>query len=247
MNSLMYRVATLMPMRDMHCSAGDGVQQRWWWGGLHDCVLCSGDNNRSIKLCPLIHTLCTTWYIARYASTHLHTTIHCCCEEEMHGWNDYTVDMPPLHSLAGWGKCMPCCSNTWNAHNTCLQTLPYYCSCWVRSHSREICIVRKGRSALFASYHVCRAAKGDTWWGSAIHNAKLGWLYSECMSVHTSTSKHATTLHACLLHMMQWHEMIYSTTLTNHAFSSSHHGFHCDATHSHYIQQLNQITHFCDY
>ncbi len=81
----MYTVATLMPMRGMHCVAGDGVQQQCCWRGLYDCVLCSGLTNRSIKPCTLIKTLCTTWCIARYTSTRLCTTTQWCCEEEMQG------------------------------------------------------------------------------------------------------------------------------------------------------------------
>ncbi len=162
------------------------------------------------------------------------------------GWNDYTLNMPPLHSLSWWYNCTHCCYNTWNVHNTCLSALPYCCSCWIGSYSRETCIVRKGRTVLFTSYHVCRAAKGDTGWGNARRSTKHMSTYSAYMLVHISTFTHATTIHACLLHMLQWHEMIYSTTPTNHTFSSSHHGFHCDATDFHKIQQINHVTQLCD-
>ncbi len=79
-----------MPMRDMHCSARDGVQQRWWWGGLHDRVLCSGVSNHSITLCPLRNTLCTTDCIVKRTASHLRTITQWCCEEEMQG------EMTPL-------------------------------------------------------------------------------------------------------------------------------------------------------
>ncbi len=79
-------------------------------------------------------------------------------------------------------------------------------------------MVRKGRSALFTSYHACRAARVSTGWGSARCSTKHMSTYSAYMLVHISTFTHATTIHACLLHMLQRHEMIYSTTPTNHAF-----------------------------
>ncbi len=207
---------------------------QWWYQSLNQVV--------PIYVHIVYYMIHST--IHQHSPPHHHTVLLWGRKAE---WNDYTVDMPPLHSLAGWGKCMPCCSNTWNAHNTCLQTLPYYCSCWIRSHSRETCIVRKGSTALFASYHVCRAAKGDTWWGSAIYNTEPEWLYSAYIIGCASTFKHATAFHACLLHILQWHEVIYSTTPTNHTFSSSHHGFRCDATHFHYIQQLNHIIQLYEY
>ncbi len=118
-----------------HADEKDALRRKLWCGVT--MVERWTARLRTLQRChqPLKQVVRTYTAIVHYS---LHSTMYQHSPPRHHtvllwggdaGWNDSTLDMPPPQSLAWWGECTRCCSNTWNVHSTCLPALPYYCSC----------------------------------------------------------------------------------------------------------------------